>query len=475
VSGEAVGEVVLRRVEVGGAIMDVRIVGPTVAEIGPGLRPSSAAVVLDGDGGALIPGLHDHHIHLLATAAAATSVPVGPLEVRNADGLAAALRGADHDLAPGRWLRAIGYHESVAGDLERSALDALVPDRPVRLQHRTGARWVLNTAAIDALGLAAQDRPELERDAGGRLTGRLHRGDDWLRTLFPHEPPPDLTELGARLAACGVTGVTDATPYATAADLGRLRDAVASGALPQRVVVTGGPELAGTEPPPGLVLGPVKVLIDDGAYPDLDELAGWFAAAHAHRRAVAVHCVTRTALVLALAAWDVAGSHQGDRVEHGSVIPPELVEDLRRHHLTVVTQPAFVAERGDEYLRDVDADDIPHLYPCGRLLAAGVPVAGSTDAPYTDPDPWRTMRAAVARTAPSGAVLGADERVTAEQALALFLGAPHRPGGPPRLVEVGAPGDLCLLRLPLAAALERLSADAVRTTICQGRVVTPPG
>ena len=33
---------------------------------------------------------------------------------------------------------AIGYHESVAGPLDRDRLDALVPGRPVRVQHRSG-------------------------------------------------------------------------------------------------------------------------------------------------------------------------------------------------------------------------------------------------------------------------------------------------------------------------------------------------
>src|SRR4051812_49503074 len=35
------------------------------------------------------------------------------------------------------------------------------------------------------------------------------------------------------------------------------------------------------------------------------------------------HCVSRAALALALAAWDVVPSRRGDRVEHGAVIPPE--------------------------------------------------------------------------------------------------------------------------------------------------------
>lgn len=459
----------LRAVEVDGRVVDVRVIAERIAEIGPALARRDDQVI-DGHGGALIPGLHDHHLHLYATAASAASVPVGPPGVRDATALARALTAADSALPPGRWLRAIGYHESVAGDLDRQALDRLVPDRPTRIQDRSGARWTLNRAAIDALDLEARSHAGIERDASGRPTGRLHRADRWLRDLLPPEAAPDLAALGARLSRSGVTGVTDTTPFAHVDDLHLLADAVRRGALPQRVLVTGGPELTEAPARPGLEQGPVKLVIDDATYPSLDVLVAQIARAHAAERSVAIHCVTRTSLVLALAAWDLTGSHRGDRVEHGAVVPPELLDGLRRHRLTVITQPGFVAERGDEYLLDVDGDDLPYLYPCRSLLDAGVAVAGSTDAPYGSIDPWRAMQAAVSRRAPSGAVVGGGEAVSPDRALQLFLGDPHDPGGPPRPVAVGVEADLCLLAHPLPDVLVRLSADDVAATICRGRV-----
>ena len=192
--------------------------------------------------------------------------------------------------------------------------------------------------------------------------------------------------------------------------------------------------------------------------------------AHRHGRAAAVHCVTRTAIVLTLAAWDVVGSRAGDRVEHGSVVPPEVIGSLVRHGITVVTQPSFIGERGDEYLHDV-AEDLPHLYRCRSLLKAGIRVAGRNDAPYTAPDPWQAMRAAASRAGPSGAILGTSEAVDPAQALRLFLGELHDPGGAARTVHFGGSADLCLLRYPLNVALERLTAEDVAATVCSGRLV----
>lgn len=461
-------DLLIRRAEVQGRVVDVRVDGATVVEVGADLPRPSGARVVDARGGALLPGLHDHHLHLLATAAARTSVRVGPDDVAGPTGLAEALRRADGALPPGRWLRAVGYHDAVAGDLDREALDALVPHRPARVQHRSGARWTLNSAAIDALGLERDAHPGLER-VDGRLTGRLHRSDDWLRERLPADGGPHLAPLGADLRRLGVTGVTDATPFPDRSGLDALAGAVGAGDLPLRVVAMGGPALAGTAFPAVLEQGPVKIVIDDGSYPSLDELHEQMALAHRHHRPVAVHCVTRVALVLALAAWKAAGSRAGDRVEHGSVVPPELHATIAGLGLTVVTQPGFVAERGDQYAAEVDSDDLPHLYPCRSLLRAGIAVGGSTDAPYTDIDPWAAMRAAVSRRTRSGARLGASEAVEARRALRLFLGEPHRPGGPPRTVAVGQRADLCLLGVPLADALGRLRADDVVWT-CVGGV-----
>lgn len=452
-----------------GRLVDVGVEHGVVAEVAPSLRPAPGAEVVDGAGGALLPGLHDHHIHLLATAAAARSLAVGPPAVRGERDLHAALTGADAALPPGAWIRAVGYHESVAGDIDRRALDRAVPHRPVRVQHRGGARWILNSAAVAALDLDHVDRPGIERDDAGRATGRLHRSDRWLRDLLPAGDAPDLAGLGRHLAGRGVTGVTDTTPYASVEDLAPLAAAVASGALPQHVVVTGAVELAGATPPPGLRWGPVKVVIDDGAYPPLDDLCDQLVTAHRHGRPVAVHCVTRVALVLALAAWDAAGAHPGDRIEHGAVVPPELYERLVHHGLTVVTQPGFVAERGDAYRRDVEPDDLPYLYPCASLLRRGVPVAASTDAPYTVADPWRAIDAARTRTTASGVALGPDEAVPARRALDLFLGTAEDPGGPPRRVAPGARADLCLLSSSLADALRAPLGVEVVATFVAGR------
>ncbi len=466
-------DLVLRDVVVDGMLVDVRASGGAIASIDRRLEARPGDVEIAGRRGALIPGLHDHHIHLMALAAAERSPVVGPPYVSDDAEFVAAIEQAHLALGPGEWLRAIGYHESVAGPLDRWRLDALVAERPVRIQHRTGGAWILNSAALEHTGIDGDlDLPGIERDGDGRLTGRLLGLDRWLRDRLPQLPAPDLAVVGRRLAAYGVIGVTDLTPVGLLDDLAPIAAAAADGSLPQHVTVTGGPRLAAAEMPAPLATGPVKLVVADYALPSLDDLVRWMRAAHDVDRPVAVHCVTRAGLALALAAWEDVGSRPGDRIEHGSVVPPDLRSIVASRGLAVVTQPGFVHERGDRYLVEVDADDLPHLYPCRSLIEAGIPVGGSTDAPYGHPDPWRDVAAAIERRTAGGEPLGVREAVSPERALALFLTPPEAPGGTPRRVEVGAPADLVVLDGPLSQVLEDPSSRHVVATIIAGEVVS---
>jgi predicted amidohydrolase YtcJ len=430
----------IHRAEVEHRLVDVRVAGERITEIG-GLRHRPGELELDAGGGALLPGLHDHHLHLLSLARAATSLRCGPPEVTDLAGLATVLRAA-----PGDWVRGVGYHESVAGVPDRHLLDRLVPDRPVRLQHRGGALWLLNTRALTELDLLDEARD-----------GRLWRADPLLRRRLA-EPAPDLAEVGQRLAALGITGVTDATPNLTDDTVALLTES----GLPQRLHLLGAP--LHRPLPPHATVGPHKILPADHEPPDWDGLRAEINEAHAHRRPVAVHAVTREALVVTLAAFAETGTLPGDRIEHAALVGEDSIPLIADLGLVVVTQPGFVVARGAEYRRGVPVADHNDLYRYASLRRAGVKVVASSDAPFADEDPWWTMVAAGSRE------LAPDERVVAAAVLAGLLSPLDDPGGPPRRIAVGADADLCLLRTPLAEALSVPHRDVVAATICRGEL-----
>lgn len=450
----------------GGEHGDVRIVDGRVAAIG---RAGGRLPVLGGEpaidarGGLLLPGLHDHHIHVAALAAADASVRCGPPHVDDLPGLAAALA------RPGLgWLRGIGYHESVAGMLDVAILDRIAPARPLRVQHRGGRMWFLNSAALDLLLVENAPPAGLER-IDGRFTGRLFEGDAWLKTALASRPP-SFAAVGSMLARKGVTGLTDMSPANDAVIARHFAAQHASEALPQKTLLAGRHELSEDDTSPGVRLGPVKLHLHEAALPPYDEAVASVRAAHERGRAVAIHCVTEVELVFALAAIDDAGVLRGDRIEHASIAPDTAVTEISRLGLAVVSQPHLIAERGDSYRTNVAPADQPLLYRLRAFLDAEVPLVGGSDAPFGGTDPWASMAAAVSRRTPSGAAIGIAEALTPEQALDLYLAAPealdHR-----RRVEVGSVADLCLLDRSWSSARVDLGSVGIRATWIDGHLV----
>ncbi|MBU9762413.1 amidohydrolase family protein [Mycobacterium sp. TNTM28] len=412
-----------------GTVHDIRV-GETIEQVAAELAGRPGERVLDAAFGTVIPGLHDHHLHVYSAAAEQDSIRVGPAEVRDEAGLARALGTAA--VGPDGWIRAVAYHNAVAGPLDRRLLDRLSPDVPVRVQHRSGVVWTLNSAGLVALGLA--DHPD------GILRSADHTWSDAVQRR-----PAAVAQFSARLAGYGVTGITDATP-----------------------------DLQSEDRPVGLrqrvhYLAPGKrILHDDGL--DLDGLSAWIAQRHRAGSPVAVHCVTAAQLVVTVAALRAVGTHPGDRIEHAAMVPADVIGDLVALGVTVVTQPNFVAERGDEYRTDVPPAEQDQLWRVASLLEAGVPVALSTDAPFGAADPWAAMRAAVHRRSPRGVVLGPAEQISGDRALQLFFGSATAPARP-RRVAAGELGDLCLLAASPQRVLEALDADLVAATIVGGTVV----
>ena len=175
------GRLLIRGAELpGGTVCDIRISAGVVDAIAPVIPSRDGERVIDARRNAVLRGLHDHHLHLFAAAAARCSVVCGPPLVRDEDGLRHTLSNSP-DGGDG-WIRGVGFHESVCTALDRYWLDRACPDRPVRIQHRSGMLWVLNSRALEQLGIAESETlPQgAERTSSGQLTGRFYALDAWL-------------------------------------------------------------------------------------------------------------------------------------------------------------------------------------------------------------------------------------------------------------------------------------------------------
>lgn len=96
---------ILRDVELAGRRTDVAVSGDGRVSATGRLRPGPRDTLVEGRGGALLPGLADRHVHLLALAKSLESVDCGPPRIRTAEALADALRARATATAPDAWIR----------------------------------------------------------------------------------------------------------------------------------------------------------------------------------------------------------------------------------------------------------------------------------------------------------------------------------------------------------------------------------
>ena len=129
-----------------------------------------------------------------------------------------------------------------------------------------------------------------------------------------------------------------------------------------------------------------------------------------------------------------------------------------------VPNPGFLHYDGERYLRTVDADLLPQLYPVGALVARGIATRLGSDAPVIEPNPWASMAAAVSRQSAGGVDIGGLGVASVGEALALHSGA--------RRIARGVPADLAVVEPdPLAASLDNLPSVRSAATVVGGRVV----
>ena len=75
---------------------------------------------------------------------------------------------------------------------------------------------------------------------------------------------------------------------------------------------------------------------------------------------------------------------------------------VRAQHIVPAMQPAFFWEFGDGYLQNYGRARADTMFPVKSLIAAGVPVAGSSDAPVTHYAPLFGIEQALTRKTMAG-------------------------------------------------------------------------
>lgn len=484
--------------------------------------PAGEAVV-DLGGRAVLPGLVDGHGHLMHMARARFTLDASGLT--SEDAIARLVGDAAARVPRGQWIGGRGWDQNLWPGMDfptRASLDRTAPDHPVALVRIDGhATWV-NSAALRAAEITRHTADPtggiVVRDARGEPTGLLV--DTAQRLIHRTQPPPDDARFDeavrAAIAECLAKGLTGI--HEMGADLRALasyRRLVGRGQFPFRnyAAVAGRDEAAwehyrahGPE-----TMGDRRVevralkLMSDGAlgsrgaalhhpYCDdpenrglvlipPDELYRQTAEAAARGFQVCVHAIGDRANTLVLDTFERVLGEQAParalrlRVEHAQILTERdigrfaslgVLASMQATHCTS-DMPWAEARLGAERLRGA--------YAWRSLLATGVRIAGGSDFPVEDPNPFHGIYAAVARRPHTGEDRGwqPEQRMTRAEAVRSFTvwnaEAAHQEGELGTL-EAGKRADLVALSDDVFACPEAAIKDITPTlTMVGGEIV----
>ena len=467
--------------------VDVFLADGRIADIAPvgAVRPTGD--VLDADGAWLIPGLWDHHVHVLQWALVAQREPLGSAE---SAAHAARMMGGAEIQADGRRV-GTGFRDALWPDQPTlEMLDAATGGTPTYLINADVHSVWLNTAALrreghepDGVGIL-REAPAFEisrrlndvdpavgdalvarmaQDAAGRgVVGlvdldmawnesawarRVNGGFDTLRVEFGIYP-----EFLPRAIADGLhTGDGARGAASDLARVGALK-VITDGSLGTRTAACSHPYPGDPHNHGVLGVGP-------------QELIELMTAATGSGLACAIHAIGDVANSHALDAFAVTGAT--GTIEHAQLVSHADVPRFARLGVGASVQPEHAVD--DRDLTDsIWAGQTALPYPLRALADTGANLLFGSDAPVSPLDPWAAMAAAVFRTRDGRPAWRPDQGVDAATALAAST---HGGSTRPALIEPGAPADLVLCANdPLTAAEPGLRAMRVIATLLAGRI-----
>lgn len=475
-----------------------------------------AARVVDVGGATVLPGFHDAHCHVTSYGVSATQLELSdsPTIDRVLDRVAEHSRG----MPDGAWVIGVGYldREQPQRHPTSAELDRAGGGRPVWLTHRSGHMCAVSSQVLRLLPdpVPASAADYVGRNAAGEPTGLLEEAAMELvkEVVGPGSVEEMVTAIDVatrQYASEGVTRITEAGIGCPGVDhspleIGAWQIASRQGRAHTRAHLMVYNELFHDLPHNpadrqtfGLDLGvhtgfgddrvrmsAMKVWLDGAGsagkaasrededpdahlVDDPRRLHRMIVDAHRSGWQVAAHAMGDRAVDVLLDALQDAGPEsevrrRRHRIEHGGLIRPDQVDRLRRLGIVVVIQPAFIGEFGDALAHHFGADRVGWSIRAASLLDAGIVVAASSDRPVAPGSPLLGIQAMVERLTATGATYGADERVTAEQAVRAYTRNAAYAVGMDYEVGTVAPRQLADLVLLDADPTTTASADIAK-------------
>ncbi|MFM2719230.1 amidohydrolase [Microbacterium mcarthurae (nom. nud.)] len=469
-----------------GEPVDLVLADGRILDIAPtgNLRPRR--VVVDGDGGWLVPGLWDHHVHVVQWALSVGRIPLGSATSARE---AAAIMGAA-PFVDGLRI-GVGFRDGLwADEPSLDLLDATSGDVPTYLVNADVHSVWLNSAAFRREGIEPPASGVLREEDAFEISRRIN-------AVEPEIADRAVDRMARAAAARGVVGLVDLDmtwndePWQRRVARGFDALRVSYGTYPQHLDRAIAEGLRTGDPVRGashdlVRVGPLKAITDGSLgtrtaacahpYPDdvgnhglltipPDELEQLMTRATAAGLECAIHAIGDVANAHALDAYARTGAV--GTIEHAQLVAHADIPRFARLGVAASVQPEHALD--DRDMTDAMwAEQSSQPYPLRALADSGANLRFGSDAPVAPLDPWAAMASAVFRTRDGRDAWQPHQRIDIDTAIAASTA-----GGSTAPAEIapGARADLVIVDADPRTADERaLRAMPVRTTLLAGRV-----
>lgn len=467
------------------------------------LRTVPAGLVLDVGQRTVFPGFIDTHLHLTATGLEQSAVDL--YSARRVSDVLDLLSEEAGSTDPDSWVIGKQLDEALLSEgrpPNRVDLDRAMPHQPVLLSDRGLHYVVLNSVAIERLGLDPKgmewNRGHKQGDFG---SGRFQEEacalvrDRHIRALSISERIAGVRRGAEALARSGLTTVH----AVEGGDLGSDDDALLvlqlMDQLPVHVVLYWSTRAVRTVREAGLPRVGADIFVDGSvgsrtaAFADPyaddqstngillmsdDDMERVVREADEAGMQLGVHAIGDLAIEKYLGALERLGVDarvNRHRIEHFGFPSPLHIQRAAQLGVVIPTQPPFPFLRGGPsgvYEKRLGPQRAERGYPLRELVAAGLTVAGGSDSPVTSADPLLGLHSCVNHPVDR-------QRLTLLEGLKLYtangayLAFEERERGS---IAAGYVADCVVLDSdPFTGRSDAIRDTSIVATICEGRIV----
>jgi predicted amidohydrolase YtcJ len=423
---------------------------------------------VDLAGRTMVPGFNEAHNHMIGFGSIAGHIDANYPAVTSIQDIVNQVSERAANQPSGTWILGRGYDDNKLNEKRhpnRHDLDSATTDHPVMIVNGSGHLSAVNTKALQLAGITREtDDPEgghFVRDEHGEATGVLHEtAQQPIRAQIPVPTVEDYVEAlrlcNDRYVAAGITSSQDAGS-STADQIRAYQLAVERGILKMRTSMMIResllPHVVGLGVSQGLGdnrlrIGPIKMFIDGSLIgrtaavtvpfendPSDNNLGltmmsqaaldDYVMQAHGAGFQIAIHAIGDRGIDMVLDAYEKAltafpRQDHRHRIEHCGICRPDTIDRIARMGVVPVSQPVFIIEYGDGFIRHLGLERAQLTYPFRAFLDQGIKLVFSSDCPVSHFAPLKSIQAAVTERTGSGASYALEEAVTVEEALEMF-------------------------------------------------------